>query len=144
MMEFWRALFAFFFLPLYIGGSSSSSSQTKYQTTDNRVAGGADGSVAVGAGGAGVGSTANSITTSGNVTITDTNGASFARLLDSLDRADALQGQALAGLMHSADGIVGLVQSQASANGSGLDNKTIALLVAVGVVGVVALVKFKG
>jgi hypothetical protein len=40
MREFWAQLFAFVFLPLYFGGSSSSASstQTTYNTRDERIA----------------------------------------------------------------------------------------------------------
>lgn len=40
MMGFWRALLGFLFLPLYFGGSSSSASttQTTYNTRDERIA----------------------------------------------------------------------------------------------------------
>jgi hypothetical protein len=144
MMQFWRALFAFFFAPLCIGGSSESRTTTSYNTTDSRVAGGAEGSVAVGSGGAGVGSTSNNIQSSGAVTINSQNATEFARLLDTLDRANALQGQTLTGLLHSADGIAQIAQAAESERTNGLDTKTIALLAVIGIVGIVVVVKFKG
>lgn len=143
MREFWRALFAFFFLPLCIGGGSESRSTNETNSTDNRVAGGAANSVAVGSGGAAGGSSSNQITTTGAVTINTQNAAEFSRLLDTLDRQSATQGQNLASLLHSADGITQLAAAAESAAKPGLDNKTIAILVVVVVVGVVAL-RFKG
>lgn len=140
-MKFWRYLLAFVFSPLCFGGSSSSTSEQKYITNDSRVAGGQAGSVAVGSGGANAGGTANTVTTTGPVNITDTNAASFARLLDTLDRINALEGQSLADVMHSADGIAQLAAAQGQSNSGGLDNKTIALLVVAGVVGLVVIAR---
>lgn len=138
----WVARF-FAFFTLCIGGSSSSKTTTEYNTTDNRVAGGAAGSVAVGSAGAANGSTSNQIQAAGAVTINSQNAAEFSRLLDTLDRQNAIQGQTLSGLLHSADGITQLAAAAESAGKPGLDNKTIAILVVVVVVGVVAL-RFKG
>lgn len=143
MREFWRALFAFFFLPLCIGGSSESRSTNTTNSTDNRVAGGAANSVAVGSGGAAGGGTANNIEATGAVTINSQNAAEFSRLLDTLDKANALQGQTLNGLLHSADGITQIAAAAETARAPGLDSKTIAVLVVVVVVGVVAL-RLKG
>jgi hypothetical protein len=141
--SFWGSVLAFFFAPLCIGGSSSSKSSQEYNTTDSRVAGGSTGSIAVGAaavnasaGGIGVKAEGDS-----RINITETSTENFKRLLDTLDKQDALNGQSLNSLLSGVEKVVAISATQVETSKSTLDNKTLSLFAVAGVV--VAAIAFK-
>lgn len=135
--SFWRALFSLSFCRLYIGGSSKSSSSNTTNNQDNRVA------VSAGVG----------LSNSNRNTINVTDGGIVSRALDSVDMSSANLGAGYQSLIDAADSLfqrgesmIGQTQQHVadayrnaeSDKGGALDQKTIIILAAVGVVGLFA------
>lgn len=135
--HFWHALFSLAFMRLHFGGSSKSSSSNTTNNLDNRVA------VSSGVG----------LSSSNGNTINLTDGGIVSRALDSVDMSSANLGAGYQSLIDAADSLfqrgesmIGQTQQHVADayrnaetdKGGALDQKTIIILAAVGVVGLFA------
>lgn len=139
MIGFWRALFAFLFLPLYIGGSSraSTATTTNYTTSDDRVAA-AEGAIVTRLDGSDVaGGTVLKFTGSGN-TVTTADPGVVKAALDFAAKADAAAGITMENILsRQSDAMM-----VANAQGKGIfSERSIFLLLGAGVLALFVLKK---